>query len=109
MQASIIFRIIALLTTPYFYARRLASDEYTIPCDHAGGTFWYHPHHHGSTSLQMGGGAMGALIIEDRADVHAIPDQIANMPEIVLTIQVTVSTFCFQLPTNQKLRFVWES
>ncbi|CAM9957915.1 unnamed protein product, partial [Laminaria digitata] len=61
--------------------------EYTIPCDHAGGTFWYHPHHHGSTSLQMGGGAMGALIIEDRADVHAIPDQIANMPEIVLTIQ----------------------
>ena len=60
---------------------------YTIPCDHAGGTFWYHPHHHGSTSLQMGGGAMGALIIEDRADVHGIPDQIADMPEMVLTIQ----------------------
>lgn len=35
---------------------------------------------------------MGALIIEDRADIHAIPDQIANMPEMVLTIQVTVST-----------------
>lgn len=60
---------------------------YTIPCDHAGGTFWYHPHHHGSTSLQMGGGAMGALIIEDRVDVHGIPDQIAAMPELVLTIQ----------------------
>lgn len=62
-------------------------DVYTIPCDHAGGTFWYHPHHHGSTSLQMGGGAMGALIIEDRPDVFGIPDQIADMPEFVLTIQ----------------------
>lgn len=60
---------------------------YTIPCDHAGGTFWYHPHHHGSTSLQMGGGAMGALVIEDRVDVHGIPDQIANMPELVMVIQ----------------------
>lgn len=64
-----------------------SSDVYTIPCDHAGGTFWYHPHHHGSTSLQMGGGAMGALIIEDRVDLHGIPDQIADMPELVLTIQ----------------------
>lgn len=36
---------------------------------------------------------MGALIIEDRPDIHGIPDQIANMPEIVLTIQVTVSTW----------------
>eukprot|EP00903_Cladosiphon_okamuranus_P014013 g13031.t1 len=60
---------------------------YTLPCDHAGGTFWYHPHHHGSTSLQMGGGAMGALIVEDRVDVHGIPDQIADMPEFVMTIQ----------------------
>lgn len=66
---------------------RCVSDVYTIPCDHAGGTFWYHPHHHGSTSLQMGGGAMGALIIEDRVDVHGIPDQIADMPELVLTVQ----------------------
>lgn len=63
------------------------SDVYTLPCDHAGGTFWYHPHHHGSTSLQMGGGAMGALIVEDRVDVHGIPDQIADMPEFVVTIQ----------------------
>lgn len=61
---------------------------YTIPCDHAGGTFWYHPHHHGSTALQMGGGAMGALIIEDRQDIHGIPDQYFDMPELVLTIQV---------------------
>lgn len=32
---------------------------------------------------------MGALIIEDRPDIHGIPDQIADMPELVITIQVT--------------------
>lgn len=63
-------------------------DEYTIPCDHTGGTFWYHPHHHGSTSVQMGGGAMGVLIVEDRPDVHGVPSQIVDMPERVLAIQV---------------------
>lgn len=35
----------------------------------------------------MGGGAMGALIVEDRVQVHGIPDQIADMPELVVTIQ----------------------
>ncbi|CAM9533462.1 unnamed protein product [Sphacelaria rigidula] len=60
---------------------------YVIPCDHAGGTFWYHPHHHGSTSVQSGGGAMGVLILEDRPDVHGIPDQISDMPEQILAIQ----------------------
>lgn len=57
----------------------------------------------------MGGGAMGALIIQDRPDIHAIPDQIANMPEIVLTIQVTVSTCIQKLAVNQKLRSAWTS
>lgn len=64
------------------------ADEFVIPCDHAGGTFWYHPHHHGSVSLQMGGGAMGVLIVEDRPRVHGIPDQISEMPELVLAVQV---------------------
>lgn len=77
---------LSLLHVPYL-AVPVFPDVYTLPCDHAGGTFWYHPHHHGSTSLQMGGGAMGALIVEDRADVHGIPEQIANMPELVMTIQ----------------------
>lgn len=74
-----------MLTPTVFHER---ADEYVIPCDHAGGTFWYHPHHHGAVSLQMGGGAMGALIIEDRVDVHDIPDQISQMPELIMAIQV---------------------
>lgn len=37
--------------------------EYNIPSDHPAGTFWYHPHLHGSTALQVGSGMAGALVI----------------------------------------------
>lgn len=33
---------------------------------------------------------MGVLILEDRPDVHGIPDQISDMPEQILAIQVRV-------------------
>lgn len=37
--------------------------EYNIPLDHPAGTFWYHPHLHGSTALQVSSGMVGTLII----------------------------------------------
>lgn len=37
--------------------------EYNIPADHPAGTFWYHPHLHGSTALQVSSGMVGPLII----------------------------------------------
>lgn len=37
--------------------------EYNIPSDHPAGTFWYHPHVHGSTAIQVGSGMAGALIV----------------------------------------------
>jgi len=37
--------------------------EYNIPADHPAGTFWYHPHVHGSTALQVASGMAGALIV----------------------------------------------
>ncbi|QSJ16090.1 multicopper oxidase domain-containing protein [Nostoc sp. UHCC 0702] len=37
--------------------------EYNIPPDHPAGTFWYHPHLHGSTALQVASGMAGALIV----------------------------------------------
>lgn len=44
--------------------------EYAIPDDHPAGTFWYHPHLHGSTALQVSSGMSGAIIIrDDRAPV----------------------------------------
>ena len=43
------------------------SYEYIIkiPDDHAPGTFWYHPHLHGTTALQVGGAAHGMIIVSD--------------------------------------------
>ncbi|WP_338845291.1 multicopper oxidase domain-containing protein [Massilia sp. W12] len=38
--------------------------EYNVPPDHPAGTFWYHPHRHGSTALQVASGMAGALIIQ---------------------------------------------
>lgn len=37
--------------------------EYNIPADHPAGTFWYHPHIHGSTAMQVASGLSGALIV----------------------------------------------
>lgn len=47
--------------------------EIAIPEDHPAGTYWYHPHAHGSADVQMASGMAGALIIEgDFADVPEI-------------------------------------
>lgn len=37
--------------------------EYNVPADHPSGTFWYHPHRHGSTALQVASGMAGTLIV----------------------------------------------
>jgi FtsP/CotA-like multicopper oxidase with cupredoxin domain/peroxiredoxin len=42
--------------------------EIKIPKDHVAGTFFYHPHRHGSVALQMSSGMSGALIIEGGLD-----------------------------------------
>jgi len=47
--------------------------EYKIPTNHLAGTFWYHPHRHGSSSMQLFGGMTGALIVEGELD---------NLPQV---------------------------
>lgn len=44
------------------------SFEFKIPENHPAGTFWYHPHVHGSTAVQVSSGAAGALIIRGAFD-----------------------------------------
>lgn len=39
------------------------THEYNVPSDHPAGTFWYHPHLHGSTALQVSSGMGGPLIV----------------------------------------------
>ncbi len=47
--------------------------EVHIPKDHTPGTYWYHPHRHGSTAGDVASGLSGTLIIEGGLD---------NIPEI---------------------------
>lgn len=38
---------------------------YTMcPTTHPAGTFWYHPHKHGSSAIQVGSGMAGVLLIK---------------------------------------------
>ncbi|KAG5191210.1 hypothetical protein JKP88DRAFT_174886 [Tribonema minus] len=61
---------------------------YTVPCDHTGGTNWYHPHHHGIVALQSGTGAMGMLIVESNPrEAQDMPPEIQMMPEQFIVIQ----------------------
>ncbi len=57
---------------------------YDIPADHMGGTLWYHAHHHGSTFLQVAGGAFGMIVIDDAND--GLPASVAGMNERPLAL-----------------------
>jgi FtsP/CotA-like multicopper oxidase with cupredoxin domain len=60
--------------------------QYSIPGDHPGGTYFYHPHHHGLASEQTFKGMAGMIIIE--GDIDRIPG-IAGLPERQLVLQRT--------------------
>jgi FtsP/CotA-like multicopper oxidase with cupredoxin domain len=42
-----------------------------IPKNQTSGTFWYHPHHHEFTAMQLSGGLAGAIIIRDKIDAQS--------------------------------------
>src|SRR5262249_47551400 len=47
--------------------------EIALPDDHTRGTYWYHPHHHGSADVQVASGMVGAIVVEgDFAEVLEI-------------------------------------
>ncbi len=51
--------------------------QYKISDDHPAGTFWYHPHRHGSGFVQVGSGMAGALIVTgDRKPTMTSPGDI---------------------------------
>jgi FtsP/CotA-like multicopper oxidase with cupredoxin domain len=56
---------------------------YEIPPDHRSGTFWYHPHMHGTVARQVFGGLFGAIVVEDAID--AIPE-LAGATERLLVL-----------------------
>jgi FtsP/CotA-like multicopper oxidase with cupredoxin domain len=58
--------------------------QYTIPKDHPGGTYFYHPHHHGLATNQTFKGMAGLIIVD--GDIDQIPG-IAGLPERSLVLQ----------------------
>ncbi|MFF0392275.1 multicopper oxidase family protein [Kitasatospora sp. NPDC004615] len=54
-----------------------------IPADHPAGTYWYHPHLHGSTAEQIVGGMAGVIIVE--GDIDEVPE-IEAADDIVVCI-----------------------
>jgi FtsP/CotA-like multicopper oxidase with cupredoxin domain len=50
--------------------------EYNIPADRPAKMFWYHPHRHGSTALQVSSGMAGALSSGARTCPHRGPRSI---------------------------------
>lgn len=57
--------------------------EYKLPKDHPPGLYWYHPHLHGYTDVQVGGGMVGAIIV--RGDIDELPG-IKGVPERLLVL-----------------------
>lgn len=56
-----------------------------VPKHHPRGLFHYHPHYHGSVFLQMGGGMVGAFVVED--DPETMPAEYAAMKQHIVALQ----------------------
>ncbi len=56
--------------------------EFTIPKDHSGGTFWYHPHYHGYVADQLLGGLAGLFVV--RGELDEIPEIKAAKEEFLV-------------------------
>ena len=65
--------------------------EFRIAPDHPAGAYWYHPHLHGSTAIQIGSGMAGALIIS--GEINKVPEIAAAAERI----------FVFQSPITNEL------
>lgn len=60
--------------------------EYQIGAEHPPGAYWYHPHMHGSSAMQVGSGMAGALLVKGAVD---------RVPEIAAARE---RVFMFQAP-----------
>jgi FtsP/CotA-like multicopper oxidase with cupredoxin domain len=55
-----------------------------IPTNEPPGLYWYHPHPHGYTALQVNGGAAGAIIVNG---IEKVKPQVAGLKERVFVIR----------------------
>jgi FtsP/CotA-like multicopper oxidase with cupredoxin domain len=64
------------------------SYAFPIPPDQPAGLYWYHPHHHGSTDVQISSGMAGLIVVSGPID--QVPEIAAarDIPVIVQTLNV---------------------
>jgi FtsP/CotA-like multicopper oxidase with cupredoxin domain len=65
--------------------------EIALPADHTRGTYWYHPHHHGSAGVQVASGMAGAIIVE--GDFAEVPEIAQARERVMLLSQVVFDAF----------------
>ncbi|XP_076824256.1 multicopper oxidase mco-like [Clavelina lepadiformis] len=53
--------------------------EYEIDSQHPAGTYWYHPHLHGSTLFHVHSGMAGMIIVEDDPDPSITPQHLLDV------------------------------
>jgi FtsP/CotA-like multicopper oxidase with cupredoxin domain len=70
--------------------------EYHLPSDHPAGTYWYHPHKHGASAVQMLSGMGGTLIIE--GDVDQVPEIAAARDIVFLINELNIDPDTGQVP-----------
>ena len=58
--------------------------NFQIPKNDAPGLYWYHPHLHGEVTLQVNGGAAGALVI---GGIEKLKPQVAGLPERIFVVR----------------------
>lgn len=58
--------------------------DYEISPYHMSGASWYHAHRHGSVTLQVGGGLVGALVVEDPP--HSLPAYLSQAKTYVAVL-----------------------
>jgi FtsP/CotA-like multicopper oxidase with cupredoxin domain len=74
--------------------------EIELPKDHTKGTYWYHPHHHGSADIQMASGMAGMIVVE--GDFAEVPE-IANAKERTLVLAQVVHDARYMVETFETL------
>src|SRR5262245_6984845 len=62
-----------------------------LPAHHTRGTYWYHPHHHGSADVQMASGMAGAIVVE--GDFADVPEIAQARERVMLLSQVVFDPF----------------
>ena len=76
-QDDVLHTVIGPSAAPFEY-------RFQIPHNQPPGLYWYHPHLHGFTKVQVLGGASGALIING---IERVNQQVAGLPQRVLIIR----------------------